>query len=109
MTTIHNRDRLSETNIHSVPVRLQKFWLTKYIAHKLSVCQRRRLQGLYLKLTGQLKLNELGTTITNTLKWDNNITQLVKKGQQRLPVLPPAAERTTGQPPHHGAVLQGYH
>ena len=26
----------------------------------------------------------LGTTITNTLKWDNNITQLVKKGQQRL-------------------------
>lgn len=26
----------------------------------------------------------LGTTITNTLKWDNNISQLVKKGQQRL-------------------------
>ena len=26
----------------------------------------------------------LGTTITNTLKWDNNITQLVKKGQQHM-------------------------
>ena len=26
----------------------------------------------------------LGTTITNTLKWDNNIPQIVKKGQQRL-------------------------
>ena len=26
----------------------------------------------------------LGTTITNTLKWDNNITLLVKKGQQSL-------------------------
>ena len=49
----------------------------------------------------------LGTTITKTLKWDNNITQLVKKGQQCLFFL--RQLRTTGQPPHHGAVSQGYH